>query len=108
MSYKIDNFNMQRWVQDGYELCEKGIRAKFEQNDHLMATLLATDNMMIAEASRDKLWGTGISLNDKDALLREKWENPGWLSRILISIRDDHKRNFSKCAKLNGKTWEPS
>ena len=90
MSYKIDNFNMQRWVQDGYELCEQGIRAKFEQNDHLMATLLATDNMMIAEASRDKLWGTGIPLNDKDALTREKWENPGWLSRILISIRDDH------------------
>ena len=56
-----------------------------------MATLLATDNMMIAEASRDKLWGTGIPLNDKDALTREKWENPGWLSRILINIRDDHK-----------------
>ena len=91
MSYKIDNFNMQRWVQDGYELCEQGIRAKFEQNDHLMATLLATDNMMIAEASRDKLWGTGIPLKDKDALTREKWENPGWLSRILINIRDDHK-----------------
>ena len=91
MSYKIDNFNMQQWVQDGYELCEKGIRAKFEQNDHLMATLLATENMMIAEASRDKLWGTGISLNDKDALSREKWNSPGWLSRILIGIRDDHK-----------------
>ena len=64
---------------------------KFEQNDHLVATLLATNNMMIAEASRDKLWGTGISLNDKDALSREKWENPGWLSRILTSIRDDLK-----------------
>ena len=39
LSYKIENFNKQQWVRDGYEICERGIRAKFEQNKLLMNML---------------------------------------------------------------------
>ena len=44
----------------------------------------------LAEASTDKTWGTGISIRDKDALNTSRWENEGWLSRILMKIRDDN------------------
>ena len=27
LSYRIDNFNRQQWVRDGYEICERGVRA---------------------------------------------------------------------------------
>ena len=45
--------------------------------------LKMTTLKIIAEASNDKLWGTGIRLRDKDALDAKTWENPGWLSDIL-------------------------
>ena len=43
----------------------------------------------LAEASKDKLRGTGIPLHDQDALITSKWENPGWLSTILTNIWDE-------------------
>ena len=68
LSYKIDNFNKQQWVRDGYEICERGVRAKFEQNELLMNMLKTTQPKVLAESSLDRVWGTGLSLNDKNAL----------------------------------------
>ena len=42
----------------------------------------------IAEATYDKTWGTGIPLYNPDDLIEEKWYNKGWMSDILMSIRD--------------------
>ena len=90
LSYKIVNFNKQQWVRDGYEICERGVRAKFEQNELLMNMLKTTRPKVLAESSLDRLWGTGLSLNDKDALNATRWNGEGWLSRMLMGIRDDH------------------
>ena len=90
LSYKIVNFNKQQWVRDGYEICERGVRAKFEQNELLMNMLKTTRPKVLAESSLDRLWGTGLSLNDKDALNATKWNGEGWLSRMLTGIWDDH------------------
>ena len=90
LSYKIENFNKQQWVRDGYEICEQGIREKFEQNELLRNMLKTTRPKVLAESSLDRVWGTGLSLNDKDALNASKWNGEGWLSRMLMGIRDDH------------------
>ena len=90
LSYRIVNFNRQQWVRDGYEICERGVRAKFEQNELLMNMLKTTRPKVVAESSLDRLWGTGLSLNDKDALNATKWNGEGWLSRMLMGIRDNH------------------
>ena len=42
LSYRIVNFNRQQWVRDRYEICERGVRAKFEQNELLMNMLKTT------------------------------------------------------------------
>ena len=39
----------------------------------------------IAEASNDKLWGTGIKLRDQNALKVTSLEGPDWLSEILTN-----------------------
>ena len=70
----------------GYELCFDGIREKFLQNPPLPA-MLKTSPKILAEAMTDCLWGTGIRLQDTYALYTEKWAGPGWLSRMLITIR---------------------
>ena len=46
-------------------------------------------NLTLVEASKDKLWGTGIPLRDVNALTVAKWENKGWLSSNLHNIRED-------------------
>ena len=51
--------------------------------------LRTTFPKILAEASTDRLWGTGIKLNDTHALDTEKWSGPGWLSKMLLSIRED-------------------
>ena len=48
-----------------------------------------TGSLIIAEASKDKTWGTGIPLRDTEALRISKWKNKGWLSNMLMSIRDE-------------------
>ena len=51
--------------------------------------LNTTAPKIVAEASTDKLWGTGIPLRDSSALDSKKWENQGWLLEILLSVRDE-------------------
>ena len=89
LSYNIADFNIQHWMKDGYALCEKGIREKFMQNKPLLEMLKNTGSLIVAEASKDKTWGTGIPLCDIDALCTSKWKNKGWLSSMLMMIRDE-------------------
>ena len=51
--------------------------------------LKATAPKLIVEASTDKLWGTGTNLRDNHALNPEKWYNKGWMSNMLMEIRDE-------------------
>ena len=44
---------------------------------------------ILAEATTDRLWGTGIQLRDRSALDTGKWSGVGWLSRMLTTIRDE-------------------
>ena len=89
LSHNIANFNVQHWIKEGYEPCKKGIREKFIQNTPLLEMLKNTGSLILAEASKDKTWGTGIPLRDTNALCTSKWKNNGWLSRILMMIRDE-------------------
>ena len=77
LGYKINGFDMQRWSTDGYNICHEGIKAKFVQNPLLLQMLKSTGTKVIVEASPDKLWGTGISLWDNQALDPSHWHSTG-------------------------------
>ena len=89
LGYKISGFDMQKWSTEGYAVCLDGIRCKFMQNPLLLQMLKATGNKIIVEASTDKLWGTGIDLRDNQALNPDQWHSTGWMSSILMDIRDN-------------------
>ena len=89
LGYKVNGFNMQTWVNEGYSLCFEGIKEKFMQNPPLYQMLRSTGTKIIVEASLDKLWGTGISLRDNQALNSSHWYGKGWMSTILTDIRDN-------------------
>ena len=89
LGYHINGFDMKRWANDGYSLCLDGIQAKFHQNNDLLMMLKSMAPKTTIEASMDKLWGTGISLRDHQALNPKKWCNRGWMSAMLTEIYND-------------------
>ena len=89
LSHNINGVDNEKWKSVGYELCFDGIREKFMQNPPLLAMLKTMAPKTLAEATMDRLWGTGIRLRDRSALDTEKWSGVGWLSRMLITIRDE-------------------
>ena len=76
-----------RWSDVAKELCYKGIKQKFVQNENLMQFLLHTGNKTIVESSMDKLWGTGIPLYIQNCLDPKTWCSQGLLGEILTEIR---------------------
>ena len=64
LSYQINGVKRDEWCECGYEVRLTGVAEKFNQNPNLMSMLRATKGLTIAEASNDKLWGTGIPLSD--------------------------------------------
>ena len=89
LSYRINNVDRDKWQSDGYEVCFGGVREKFVQNPTLLKLLKTPVPKILAEATTDWLWGTGLGLQDMCALQVEKWHSPGWLSRMLLSICEE-------------------
>ena len=60
LSYSINGVDKEKWMNIGYELCFDGIREMFLQNPLLLSMLKTTAPKILAEATTDRLWGTGI------------------------------------------------
>ena len=94
LSKQIQNVDNAKWEEVTGDVCHTGIRAKFKQNQFAMDTLVhRTRNKRIVECATDRLWATGISLNDPLSLDDTKWITPGILGQILESIWDEHAIN---------------
>ena len=88
LSYQINGVNNEKWRADGFELCLKGVEAKFKQNKELWSMLKMTEPKTLVEASTDRLWGTSISLKDTHVLDSRRWYGKGWLSEMLHTVRE--------------------
>ena len=96
LSKEINNYVHDQWKQVAKQISEPGITAKYFQKQRLMRVLASTDECILAESSKDSLWGTGIPLQSTDALDRKKLKNVGILGEILMNIRD----TWGKCVIL--------
>lgn len=66
----------------------EGLLAKFSQNEEMKEKLLATGNVILAEAAvKDKIWGIGLSMNDVNRFDREKWRGQNLLGYALMMVR---------------------
>ena len=87
---QIRNFDDSKWDEVAGTVCYPGLQAKFQQNPHAMDTLIRkTGNKRIVECASDRLWATGIPLNDPNCLDDTKWIGQGILGQMLESIRND-------------------
>ena len=89
LSRNIVNYDNEAWKHNAKSICYPGIQAKFEQNPLLAKFLIATKPTTLAESCYDRLWGTGMALQDKNALNESHWANIGILGSILMDLRDN-------------------
>lgn len=62
--------------------------ARFEQDESLRRTLLATGEKTIVEASpTDRIWGVGLSQDDPRAQDPSQWRGTNWLGVALTQVR---------------------
>ena len=72
LSYQIGGFDMNRWRSDQFDICYDEIKEKFIRNPALLTKLKTTALKILVEAT-NRLWGTGVSLQDTNVLNTDKW-----------------------------------
>lgn len=86
----LKNNHNDEWKKQAPAIAEKGLRAKFRQNQYLLEFLLETEDLQLGEASRDTFWGVGMTLTHPDVLDSSKWPPEGnLLGRTIMKIRDE-------------------
>lgn len=67
----------------------EGLYAKFSQNEELKEKLRATDKALLAEcAVKDRIWGIGLSMKDRDRFEPAKWRGQNLLGYTLMMVRE--------------------
>ena len=95
LSYTIQDYDHQGWLDAANDQCRDGLRAKFMQNPLLLHALVSTGNKLLVESSKDNIWGNGIPLFRWDCLQCKHWSGTGKLGEILMEIRDGCKETTS-------------
>ena len=68
---------------------EEILRNKFRDNNDMKKQLLDTQDIILAEAIRDRHWAVGLPINSADLLTTKKWTGHNWLGKILASVRTE-------------------
>lgn len=90
---KIRNFNQNVWDANKVQIVYNGNYLKFTQNPKLLDELLATDGLLLVEASPfDNIWGIAMDEETASRTFPENWKGENLLGRILTKLREDLKK----------------
>ena len=83
------NTNLQKeWDTKCLRIMITGLTAKFSQNDYLREELIKTGNRLLAEATCNRRWGTGVSWRHQHAGNSNRWPGNNILGKLLMYIRE--------------------
>lgn len=83
------------WKEKAEEHILQATRAKFQQNEKLANFLIETHPLELGEASKNPIWGIGLSLDSSEVMDSSKWNPHGnLLGRTLVRVRDELIDNF--------------
>ena len=86
---EVKNFNSNEWDAVKYSIVLNGNFYKFTQNEEMLKILISTGDKILAEASPlDKIWGIGLSEDDKNANDPNCWKGQNLLGFALMEVRD--------------------
>ena len=83
------------WEKRKFDVMYVCLMSKFEQNQELKSLLLSTGNLVLVEATPDRLWGCGATLSS-NALRRHEWPGKNKHGEILMTVREELGRRESK------------
>lgn len=87
---QVKNFDEKKWNSIAKVVVYRGNYAKYTQNLDMLASLLATKDSLLVEASPyDKLWGIGLSAEKAAMTYYKDWPGQNWLGEVLTKVRDD-------------------
>ena len=90
---QVKNYDNRIWNGIRQIVVYEGLLEKFRQNPDLKQRLLATGDAMIVEcAFQDKIWAIGLTLQDKNRLIPEKWRGQNLLGFALMQAREKLSR----------------
>ena len=85
---KVKGFVGEVWEAQRSEIVYRGSLAKFGQNPHILAQLLATGEKTLVEASPlDTIWGIGLDAVDEAAQDPSRWKGLNLLGEALMRVR---------------------
>jgi ribA/ribD-fused uncharacterized protein len=88
IGHEVRGFDEQVWNSVCRGIVYTGNLARFSQDESARASLLATADKMIVEASpTDRIWGIGLAPDDDRALDRAEWRGKNWLGTALMQVR---------------------
>jgi ribA/ribD-fused uncharacterized protein len=83
------NVDLNAWLPMAKQAMYEGMKAKFTQNEIAKNFLLNTGDCLLAEASYNKTWGTGLSLFDQNNGDRGKWLGRNVTGEVLMNVRQN-------------------
>lgn len=86
LGYKIANFNQEIWDKNKFNIMVEIVTAKFSV-PKMKYKLKKTENKIIAEASKDTIWGIGYFMNQKEATNPENWKGQNLLGNAIMEAR---------------------
>jgi ribA/ribD-fused uncharacterized protein len=87
---KVRGFEDGVWKRERESIVYAGSHAKFTQNGHLLAALLATAGTELVEASPlDRIWGVGLGAEDPRLQDPTQWRGQNLLGKILTRLREE-------------------
>ena len=85
----VSNYDDIYWSGIRQIVVYEGLLAKFSQNEDLKEELNATGDALLAEcAVNDRIWGIGLSMNDKNRFDMSKWTGQNLLGYTLMMVRE--------------------
>lgn len=85
----VRNFDESMWSENRSSIVFDGNLAKFSQNPALASYLLDTKDRVLVEASPDdRIWGIGLSEDDRNVRNPERWRGLNLLGFALMRVRE--------------------
>ncbi|MDR0434050.1 MAG: NADAR family protein [Gracilibacteraceae bacterium] len=89
---EVKNFDSNEWDNVKYSIVLNGNFYKFTQNEEMLKILLSTGDKILVEASPfDKIWGVGLSEDNKSINNPNYWKGQNVLGFALMEVRDEIK-----------------
>lgn len=84
----VKGYDERVWLDTADDIMYTCVKMKFVQNPDLLQFLRDTGDTKLAEASRNKVWGTGVPMNSKDVFDQSQWDGQNRLGHILTRLRE--------------------